>query len=237
MVRKARQSDDHIVRQVLRGHRDQFGILVERYLPVVHAVAYAQLGNHTDAEDIAQDTFLKAFQSLDALRETGKFGKWLIAIARNKCRDLKVKRHRDVALGNQSEPAAAGTTADLDRRELHELLREQILQLDEGPREILLLYYFAGKSTRDIAQLLEISTDAAEKRLQRARDTLGRKLVDQLGPAFAPHRPAKDRVSRVMSAVVVAPVSWQATTTGGLVAAGSASTLGGGVVMKTVAVV
>lgn len=238
MARIGRQADDKIVRQVLTGHRQHFGVLVERYLPVVHAVAFAQLRNHADAEDIAQDTFLKAFQSLDTLRETSKFGKWLVTIARNKCKDLQMKRNREVPLEGRPEPAAA-TTPDLDRQELHGLLRQQMEQLEEGSREMLLLYYFAGKNTRDIAQLLEISTNAAEKRLQRARDALGRKLVDQLGSALAPYRLGKEGASRVMAAIVAVPVPWATVATvssGSLTAAGAAKTVGGILAMNKVVV-
>ena len=53
-----KQSDARAVRQVLRGRRDQFDTLVKRYLPVVYAVSYAQLRNHADAEDVAQEAFL-----------------------------------------------------------------------------------------------------------------------------------------------------------------------------------
>jgi len=207
MMGKSGQSDACIVGQVLGGERQRFSLLVERYLPVVHAVAYVHLGNHTDAEDIAQDAFLKAFQSLDTLREYSSFGPWLITITKNKCRDLGVKRNREVPLSEHPEPVA-GSVSDLDREELHKLLRTQIQQLDEKHRDVLLMHYFAGKTTREIAVLLGITAAAAEKRLQRARDTLGRKLIDELGAALAPETSTKERVARTMAAIATIRVPW-----------------------------
>ncbi|MBI4560257.1 MAG: hypothetical protein HY706_21930 [Candidatus Hydrogenedentes bacterium] len=71
MFGTAKLTDDQLVRQVLTGHGDQYRVLVERYLSLAHALAYAHTGNHADAEDIAQEAFMKAFLSLNSLREAG----------------------------------------------------------------------------------------------------------------------------------------------------------------------
>lgn len=67
------RSDAHAVRQVLAGRRDAFDALVTRYQSLVYHVALSHVGNSTDAEDIAQDAFLKAFRSLDSLQNPGRF--------------------------------------------------------------------------------------------------------------------------------------------------------------------
>ena len=72
-----KSSDKHIVARVLRGNRDAFGELVDRYLTRVHAVAYARTGNRADAEEAAQEAFLQAFVSLDHLQYPSRFGPWL----------------------------------------------------------------------------------------------------------------------------------------------------------------
>lgn len=82
------KKDGEIVRRVLQGRRDEFGLLVERYLPAVQAVAYAHTGNRADAQDIAQETFLTAYQRLHTLREVGSLGAWLTTIARNAANHL-----------------------------------------------------------------------------------------------------------------------------------------------------
>ena len=70
--------DAQVVRRVLSGHSDDYAVLVKRYLPTVQAVAYARMGNYADAQDVAQDAFFKAFQRLNTLRDTRKFGAWLM---------------------------------------------------------------------------------------------------------------------------------------------------------------
>ena len=83
MFNQQQRSDEKAVCMALAGRRDAFGLLVSRYLPLVYAVAYARVGNAADAEDVAQETFLRAFQGLESLHEQRKFGAWLLTIARN----------------------------------------------------------------------------------------------------------------------------------------------------------
>lgn len=238
MFQKQPPPDERIIRRVLAGRRDEFGVLVTRYLSVIHALAYAQVGNHADAEDIAQEAFVKAFQALDSLRERAKFGPWLTAIARNTCARLLRSRARE-ALGSDKpglEPLA--TAPDMEGRELREILRQKVMELEEGPREVLLLHYFADKTTQEMASLLEISTEAAKKRLQRAREALSNRLADDLTELLGPRRSAKDRAARVMGVVGSVPVSWQVSaTSGALGLSGAAKTLGGVVIMHKLIVI
>ena len=88
------KSDDKLVRRILSGERDDFGELVRRYLGPAHAVAYAQLGNAAEAEDVVQEAFLRAFERLDSLREPEKFGAWLLTIARSFAYKALNKRQR-----------------------------------------------------------------------------------------------------------------------------------------------
>ncbi len=91
-------SNAALVKQVLRGRRERFDVLVRRHLNAVYAVAYSFTTNHADAEDVAQDAFLKAYTSLDTLREPAKFEGWLIAIVRNSA--LRAWAVRDSPLAN-----------------------------------------------------------------------------------------------------------------------------------------
>ncbi|HIJ64436.1 MAG TPA: sigma-70 family RNA polymerase sigma factor [Candidatus Hydrogenedentes bacterium] len=223
--------DAQIVKRVLSGRRDDFGVLVRRYHRVVHAVAYAQLGNRSDAEDVAQDAFLHAFKSLDTLRESSKFRQWLLAIARNAASQLRRKHLNERARRDDTILDVPGPAPDLEERELHALLRTQIQKLDEGPREILLLHYFAGLKIREIGELLGISSDAAEKRLERARNALGTRMVRRLGAALEPEHPKRERTTRIMGVIAGVPAAWEGATAGtGL--SGLASLMGGIVVMK-----
>ena len=65
MSQSITKSDALVVQEVLSGERDAFSVLVRRYMPAVHALAFAHTGNHADADDVVQETFLKAYTSLD----------------------------------------------------------------------------------------------------------------------------------------------------------------------------
>ena len=87
-------SDERIIRNVLRGRQEAFGELVTRYVSSVYAVALACVGNATDADDVAQEAFLRAYRRLDSLRSPGKFGAWLVTITRNAAYSMAKSQRR-----------------------------------------------------------------------------------------------------------------------------------------------
>lgn len=219
MLTTGTSSDPAIVRQVLSGDRSRFDILVQRYLPSVYAVAYARVGNHADAEDVAQETFLKAFTKLDSLREPSKVEGWLTTIARNVANTVLSKRRREKEAAGDAAECVPPTLSDAARNEIDELLHRHMENLDESPREVLMLHYFAGKSAGEIAMALGISRMAALKRLQRARKELSRGLLPALEGTLQPKRPYTDQAKKISSAVAAVGVAWQ-TGGAGVVAGG-----------------
>lgn len=173
-------SDARIVRTVLAGHSEPFGTLVTRYLAAVHAVAYARTHNHADAEDVAQETFLTAFRSLDSLREPKRFKAWLIGIARNSTAAWLETHRRERALAEKVTEARTVDRSDMEQRELQAILWREVSALDETSQDALVLFYQAGHTTKEIAALTNASHDAVRKRLQRAREHLGARLLDKL---------------------------------------------------------
>ena len=230
-----RSTDVQVIRRVLAGEREDFGLLVERYLSMVYAMAYARLGNHADAEDTAQETFLKALKSLNTLRSKRKFPSWLAAITRAECANVR-RAGRPRSQAQRDAPLDTVSIIDVEQRELHETLRRQVLELDNGPREILLLHYFAGMKIRQIAAALKISYPAAAKRIERARRALGERLVDELGPAFEPYTPTKKNAVTIMGVLANAPVPWKTVSQGALAALGSVKVLGSTLTVKHVCV-
>jgi len=204
------QSDRAVMRRVLGGNAGAFRVLVDRYGGVVQSVAYARLRNRADAEDIVQETFIRLYQQLDQMAHRKRIGPWLVRVARNVSVDLVRKRGRDEALAERAE----GEPVDVpnpSREELHRILWEQLEAMDGDAREVLILYYFMKKRAREIAALLEISPEAAAKRVQRARDELGRRLTDYLGDELDEVRADARRTKRVMAAVIATPVGWKAS--------------------------
>lgn len=212
-------SDGAAVRKVLQGNQGAFRVLVERYSGVVHGVAYAHLRNAADAEDIVQETFTRLYQHLDRMAHYKRVGPWLVNVARNVSVDLVRKRGRESAAMKAAGAPRAAVQSPV-REELHRLLWEQLDALDGESREVLILYYFMKKRARGIAALLEISPAAAAKRVQRARDDLGRRLSDLLGDELEVVKHDNRLTSRVMAAVAAAPVGWKASAG----AAGAAAT-------------
>ena len=217
MLRVIMNSDTRLVQQVLAGQRDRFAVLVERHQGLVHAVAFAHTKNLADAEDVVQDAFLKAFESLPSLREPSRFGPWVATIARRTAYNHLKQRQRGERMSSGDEAVAP----NVEEREMEELLRRQMDQLDPDQREILLLRYYAGKSVKEVAAAFAIKPDAAAKRLQRAREALGERLVTVLGESREGSDRARERVVRVMGAVALADVAWQTSA-----AATAASGLG-----------
>ena len=199
-------SDERIVRRVLAGRTEDFGILVERYLPMVRAVAFARTGSPHDTDDVTQDTFLNAFKSLDRLQSAGRFRAWLMSIARNACTDFLRSRDKPRSL----EPReVAGTAPDASAGEMRELIRHAVDGLDVDYREVLWLYYYAGRNTREIAATLGVPMETVKKRLQRARDALGVRLAGQVEEALHPEHDTKERASKLKAVLMGVPVPWR----------------------------
>lgn len=226
-----RLEDQDIVARVLKGRRDDFAVLAERYGSLLEAIAFAHTGNHADAEDIVQSAFLKAFSSLHTLRDHRQFGPWISTIARNEARQYQRKAASARATQDRApfeETVDETPPEDLDMREL---LRKKVMELEEMPREVLLLHYFAGKSTREIAHVLGVTQDAVKKRLERARATLSERLTDDLAEFLGPRKKSNERVRQVMAGIAGLSAPWLAAdaAAGG----GIGGLLGGMAVMST----
>ncbi len=206
MFRLFSTSDAQLVRQTLAGRRDAFGTLVERYRPVAYVVAYARVHTHTDAEDVAQESLLAAYQRLDTLRDPARFGAWLAGIARHCASRVRERRLRDATVAERHNGEEPVVMPDHERRELWELIRAEIDRLNEPDREVVLLHYFAGKSSREIASVTDATSGAVRKRLQRARETLGSRLLEQVAE---PAQPDREKTQHIMGLIAASPAAWE----------------------------
>ncbi|MCC6694796.1 MAG: sigma-70 family RNA polymerase sigma factor [Candidatus Hydrogenedentes bacterium] len=234
-------SDAAVVQRVRAGKRDEFAALVDRYLPVAYAVCYAQLHNATDAEDAAQDAFVKAYEALDGLKEPTKFGPWLLSIVRNICRNHKRSRAREAERVDALAILGQPPSAKPEDQEIRNVVRQQVDGLDDIHREVLLLHYYGGRSIKEIAALLELSQDAVKKRLQRAREALSAQMLRHLEPAVAPARNHRDGVKAIMGLLAGATAAWEtsaAAASGAAAGVGAAGVAGGiasGAITKIIA--
>jgi RNA polymerase sigma-70 factor, ECF subfamily len=175
-----------LVRRALRGEAEAFTDLVRAYLRPAYSVALSVLGRPADAEDIAQDAFMKAFASLESCREPEHFAAWLFQIVRNRARNLlDSRRLRDVASDEgkvlefaRPAPEAAG---------MRDALLSALAELDDDKRSVVLLHDLENWTHAEIAQTLNISEVHSRQHLFRARQILRTKLDGDLSKPTEEH--------------------------------------------------
>lgn len=170
--------DDILIERILQGDTASFRILVERYQNLVFTIAYRITGQREEAEEVAQDVFMKVYNGLQSFEGTAKFSSWLYRIAYNtaltKIRNRK-EEFKPIEKGMQGNL----NTAVLNEAEQHlgkEDLNAAINLLEPEEATVITLFYLSEQSLEEIAQILNIATNAAKVRLHRARKKLREKL-------------------------------------------------------------
>lgn len=223
MLSILKKTDARHVQAVLSGDRDAYAHLVRRHWPAVRAVAFSKVFNDADADDVAQIAFIQAYEKLDTLSNPAQFRSWITTIARNYA--VSMLRSR-----KDSEPVPENLEYDapsIDDADVRAVVRAQLESLDEAQREVLLLHYDAGMNVREIGATLNISTEAAKKRLQRARAILGESLARTLEPQ---DRHIESHARKIMAAIAAASPAWLTSAKATTAAAGATTLLGAGVV-------
>ncbi|MCG8601898.1 MAG: sigma-70 family RNA polymerase sigma factor [Verrucomicrobiales bacterium] len=192
----SRATDESLLQSCLQNaDRDAFAVIVDRYKNLLCSVAYNIVGDISQSEDIAQDTFLIAWKDLASLRDRSRFKSWLCGIARNKARAFVRKRKPE--LSDASEQFAADSSGNPDsetvKQEEESLVWETLETLPETYREPLILFYREDQSISRVADKLELNEDAVKQRLSRGRKLLREKVTGLIegtltntkpGPAF-----------------------------------------------------
>jgi RNA polymerase sigma-70 factor (ECF subfamily) len=180
-----RQHEANLARAVIAGEADAFDRFVEHFRSKIFYYSWLMCGRPEDAEEIAQETLLKAFESFDQLRDVERVRPWIFRIARNAC---LMQRRRSIFA-----PAQELSTDDLppgieligaeqppDREflagELRNVLDRVIAELPPAYRSVAVLRDLEELSTDETAQILDVSTDVVKTRLLRARRAMREKL-------------------------------------------------------------
>ncbi len=156
------------------GDKSAFRPLVSRYARMVHGVI-ARLAPQTDVDDLAQQTFLAAFEHLDQYREGARFSTWLCRIAINKTRDERRAARRRPELRGENDydvRSVDGPEDEALEQEREQGLAAALEQLGATDRELLVLKYVMGESFDTVAAILGTSVVAAKVRALRARGRL-----------------------------------------------------------------
>ncbi|WP_164779457.1 sigma-70 family RNA polymerase sigma factor [Paenibacillus kobensis] len=199
--------DERLVLAAAGGDVDAFAELVRNYTNAVCAIAYDVMRDYHLAQDIAQESFVKAYRSLQSLQQPGKFGSWLYAIAMNLSIDYKRSQARKTRTYDQLESMeAAERKPSADDRLLQQELRLDVGlaldHLDETSRTILLSYYISEMTMPEIAGMLDMSVSAVESRVRRSRKTLQSSHLSAYARQYG-NRGASDKlVMRVMDRIV-----------------------------------
>ncbi len=171
------------VRRARRGDADAFAALVRSLQRQVYGLCMRLLRTDAEAAEVAQETFLRAYQHLERYDETRPFDLWVLTIARNLCLDLLRRRNKvkteDVAdhthaLPSQEPSLEEGAIARQERRSLEEAMAT----LSVGDREVLALYYVQKRTTKEIAEVMNVAPGTIMARLFRAREKLRLRMTD-----------------------------------------------------------
>ncbi len=177
-----KNSDVELVHRILDGDDSAFSELVKKYQKPVHALVWRKIGDFHIAEEITQDTFLKAYQKLPTLKKPQRFTSWLYVIAANNCKMwLRKKRLQTQSIeetdSTQLEKATYSryvieeneqTIAEAKR----EVVKRLLAKLQESDRTVITLHYFGDMSAADIGAFLGVSVNTIKSRLRRAQQRL-----------------------------------------------------------------
>jgi RNA polymerase sigma-70 factor (ECF subfamily) len=171
-----------IVARVLKGDRQSYSLLVEEYKSPIYNLAYRMTGNSEDADDLTQETFIRAYQYLWRYDTRRKFFTWLYTLALNLIRSHLRKKNK----GNKSiEEVSALLLADKNPSPEAELIENQeisvyLLRLEYESRALLIMKFHQGLTFEEIAQITGKSLSAVKMRIYRGLEKLKELLKESL---------------------------------------------------------
>ena len=188
------RDEGKMIAAILAGESQRFHDLIRPYERSVYVMALSFVRDESDAEDIAQEAFLKAFRNLASFRGEAKFGTWLISItlneARSRLRRKKLLKLEPLEVSNDDDgshvsPALLRDWKEipseaLERSEMRSLLQKAVEELPPIYREIFVLRDIEELSINEAAEVLQISVASVKVRLHRARMALQKTLAPQL---------------------------------------------------------
>lgn len=169
-------TDTELIAKALEGERNAFEMLVRRYQAYVFTLAMRFVRNREDAEEVAQDSFLKAFRNLAGFRERSRFSTWLYTIVYTTAMTHLRKRRPELLPLDAGQPEAGPTVRPaegaerlLERKIGREYIRKAIDKLLPDDASILTLFYLGEQSLEEIGQVTGIATATVKVKLHRAR--------------------------------------------------------------------
>lgn len=178
--------DQSVIERARRGDSAAFARLVEHYQSPVYNLAFRMLGNAAEAEDAAQETFLRAYARFGAYRADRKFATWLLSIAAHYCID-RLRRRKfqwlslDEADAQETLPASAPGPEELAfAREREDEIQTLLGKLAPASRAVVVLKYWNDLGVEDIAHITGDSASAVKVKLFRARQMMAREMKQRM---------------------------------------------------------
>jgi RNA polymerase sigma factor (sigma-70 family) len=175
--------DNEIISRVLKGEQNAYAELVNRYQAYVFTLVLRMIKSREDAEEVAQDVFIKAYRSLADFRGESKFSTWLYTIANTTSITFLRKKKLDVhSLDNEkvfevADSKDSGLRANLvEQKSRINMVNEAITMLSPDDAEIITLFYKAEQNLEEISNILRLETNTVKVRLHRARTRLKEKM-------------------------------------------------------------
>src|SRR6266487_153115 len=177
-------SDAALVELVLKGDQNVFSVLVERYKDAVQNLAYRMLGNATEAEDVTQETFVRAYTQLVTYKSVHKFSTWLLSIASHLAID-QLRRRRFLTMPLEDVPflewmadLGAGPEQTALESEQQDEIQTYLQRLPSKYRAVIVLRYWYDFSYEEIGAALNLTPALVKARLHRARELLARYMKE-----------------------------------------------------------
>ena len=175
--------DNETISKVLKGEQNAYAELVNRYQAYVFTLILRMIKSREDAEEVAQDVFVKAYRSLADFRGESKFSTWLYTIANTTSITFLRKKKLDVhSLDNEkvfevADSKDSGFRANLvEQKSRVNMVNEAIAMLSQDDAEIITLFYKAEQNLEEISRILRLETNTVKVRLHRARTRLKEKM-------------------------------------------------------------
>ena len=188
-------NDSEIISRVLQGDHQAYAGLVSRYQNYVFTLVLRMVKTREDAEEVAQDVFIKAYRALADFRGDARFSTWLYTIVNTTCITFLRKKKLDThSLDNDSvfelaDNQDSGFRANLVEQKSRQVMVNQAIGLlNEDDAQVITLFYKAEQSLEEIARILGIETNTAKVRLHRARARLKEKMETRFSDELKDYR-------------------------------------------------
>lgn len=186
-------NDQLYIDKILQGDANAYAVLVDRYKGMVYTLALKMVKRNEEAEEIAQDTFIKAFKNLSKFKGDSKFSTWLYKIAYRTCLDSLKKQTEKYQTSTIDEITAnkikstEGVLDGIERKERAAIIKECMSNLPEDERTVLWLFYFEELSLKEIIEVTDLSESNVKVKLHRARKRLLTIVRQNVEPELIAH--------------------------------------------------